>query len=59
MDGKPITGPGPERGVIFQNYSLLPWLTAYENIHLAVDQVFTGLVEGPEAGSAPRSSSTW
>jgi nitrate/nitrite transport system ATP-binding protein len=39
MEGKPITGPGSDRGVIFQNYSLLPWLTAYENIHLAVDQV--------------------
>jgi nitrate/nitrite transport system ATP-binding protein len=40
MEGRPITGPGPERGVVFQNYSLLPWLTAYENIHLAVDQVY-------------------
>ena len=39
MDGKPITGPDPERGVVFQNYSLLPWLTVEENIHLAVDEV--------------------
>ncbi len=38
--GKPITGPSPERGIVFQNYSLLPWLTAFENVALAVDQVF-------------------
>jgi nitrate/nitrite transport system ATP-binding protein len=43
MEGKPITGPGPERGVVFQNYSLLPWMTAFENIHLAVEQVHGGL----------------
>src|SRR5690349_18289878 len=35
-----ITAPGPDRGIVFQNYSLLPWLTVYENIFLAVDQVF-------------------
>ncbi len=37
--GKPVEGPGPERGVIFQNYSLLPWMTVYENVHLAIDAV--------------------
>ena len=35
-----ITAPGPDRGIVFQNYSLLPWLSVYENILLAVDQVF-------------------
>ncbi|WP_374665634.1 ABC transporter ATP-binding protein [Ramlibacter sp.] len=35
-----IAGPGPDRGVVFQNHSLLPWLTCHENIHLAVERVF-------------------
>jgi nitrate/nitrite transport system ATP-binding protein len=38
--GKPVLGPSPERGIVFQNYSLLPWLTAFENVQLAVNQVF-------------------
>ena len=37
--GAPVSEPGPERGIVFQNYSLLPWLTVYGNIALAVDQV--------------------
>ena len=40
MKGKPITGPGPERGLVFQSYSLMPWLTVRGNVQLAVDTVF-------------------
>ena len=40
ISGEAITGPGPDRGLVFQNYSLLPWLTVKENIALAVDEVF-------------------
>src|SRR2546430_709531 len=43
LAGTPITGPGPNRGIVFQNYSLLPWLTVFENIYLAVDAVFPNL----------------
>ncbi len=38
--GREIAKPGPERAVVFQNHSLLPWLTCYENVYLAVDRVF-------------------
>ncbi|WP_257274533.1 MULTISPECIES: ABC transporter ATP-binding protein [unclassified Endozoicomonas] len=40
LNGKEVREPGPERAVVFQNHSLLPWLTAYQNVELAVKQVF-------------------
>jgi nitrate/nitrite transport system ATP-binding protein len=40
MEGVPVRVPSRERGIVFQSYSLLPWLTVFENVQLAVDQVF-------------------
>jgi len=40
LQNKLITEPGPERMMVFQNYCLLPWLTAFENVYIAVDSVF-------------------
>jgi len=44
-EGREIPGPGPERAVVFQNHSLLPWMTCFENVMLGVEQVF-GRKEG-------------
>lgn len=40
--GREIVGPGPDRGMVFQNHSLLPWLTCYGNVYLGVERVFGG-----------------
>jgi nitrate/nitrite transport system ATP-binding protein len=40
LAGREIAGPGPDRGVVFQNHSLLPWLTCFDNVYLAVERVF-------------------
>ena len=42
MENREVNAPGPERAVVFQNHSLLPWLTVYDNVKLAVDKVFAG-----------------
>lgn len=42
LDGREVDGPGPERAVVFQNHSLLPWLTVYQNVELAVKQIAQG-----------------
>ncbi|RXT56481.1 nitrate ABC transporter ATP-binding protein [Bosea sp. Tri-44] len=40
LEGKEVNAPGPERAVVFQNHSLLPWLSVYDNVALAVNKVF-------------------
>jgi nitrate/nitrite transport system ATP-binding protein len=43
LEGRQVDEPGPDRAVVFQNHSLLPWLTVYDNVRLAVDKVFSGI----------------
>src|SRR6201991_1059336 len=43
LENREVNDPGPDRAVVFQNHSLLPWLTVYENVRLAVDKVFSGV----------------
>jgi nitrate/nitrite transport system ATP-binding protein len=46
--GREIDGPSPERAVVFQNHSLLPWLTCFENVYLAVERVFAATEDKPK-----------
>jgi len=48
LDHSAVEAPGPDRAVVFQNHSLLPWLSVYENVRLAVDKVFRGKKNGRE-----------
>jgi nitrate/nitrite transport system ATP-binding protein len=50
-----IAGPGPERAVVFQNHSLLPWLTCFENVYLAVERVFGASAKTTGAPSENRA----
>lgn len=43
LENREVNEPGPDRAVVFQNHSLLPWLTSYQNVELAVEQVFKGV----------------
>ena len=47
-DRREIAAPGPERGVVFQNHSLLPWLSCFDNVHLAVERVFGAAESGAQ-----------
>ena len=49
LEGRQVDEPGPDRAVVFQNHSLLPWLTVYDNVRLAVDKVLSGNKSRPSA----------
>ncbi|WP_417519770.1 ABC transporter ATP-binding protein [Minwuia sp.] len=54
LKGQPVEGPGPERGVVFQSYSLMPWLSVRGNVALAVDSVFGNDSRGERAARVDR-----
>ena len=54
LDGNPISAPGSDRSMVFQNYSLLPWLTVRENVYEAVDSAFGELSQGEKAAQTDR-----
>ena len=58
LDGREVNAPGPDRAVVFQNHSLLPWLSVYDNIKLAVTKVF-GVHEDRAPSVTTGSCRTW
>jgi nitrate/nitrite transport system ATP-binding protein len=48
LEDRELRGPGPDRAVVFQNHSLLPWMTCLENVHLAVERVFAATEKKPQ-----------
>jgi nitrate/nitrite transport system ATP-binding protein len=48
VDNREVNSPGPDRAVVFQNHSLLPWLTVYQNVQIAVDKIFRGTKSAAE-----------
>jgi nitrate/nitrite transport system ATP-binding protein len=57
-NGKKVMGPGPDRGIVFQNYSLLPWLTVYRNIYEAVDSALKDLSKAEKIKLVERNLKT-
>jgi nitrate ABC transporter ATP-binding subunit len=57
-NGKRVEGPGPDRGIVFQNYSLLPWLTVYRNIYEAVDSALKNLSKAEKRELVERTLKT-
>jgi nitrate/nitrite transport system ATP-binding protein len=54
LDGQVVKGPGTDRGIVFQNYSLLPWLTVYENIYQAVDAALRDVAKAEKKETVER-----
>lgn len=57
-DNREIAGPGPDRAVVFQNHSLLPWLTCFENVYLGVERVFGAASRSTGAASETKAQLT-
>jgi nitrate/nitrite transport system ATP-binding protein len=56
LANREIGGPGPDRGVVFQNHSLLPWLTCAANVHLAVERVFGDTESKPQLAARTKKA---